>query len=68
MEWARKLSEHDVKVLSGKAPYSEKVPDVDEGFTPADLKDTSRFCERMQCVAGFCLGWPGLQRVQRVRA
>ena len=33
MEWARKLSETDVKVLGGKAPYSEKVPDVDEGFT-----------------------------------
>jgi len=42
MEWARKLSEHDVKVLSGKAPYSEKVPDVDEGFTTADLKDPRR--------------------------
>jgi hypothetical protein len=42
MEWARKLSANDVKVLSGKAPYSEKVPDVDEGFTQADLKDPKR--------------------------
>jgi len=42
MEWARKLSEADVKVFSGKAPYSEKVPDVDEGFTQADLKDPAR--------------------------
>ena len=42
MEWARKLSEQDIKVLSGKAPYSEKVPDVDEGFTQADLKDPKR--------------------------
>jgi hypothetical protein len=42
MEWARKLSEQDIKVLSGKAPYSEKVPDVDEGFTQADLKDPRR--------------------------
>jgi hypothetical protein len=42
MEWARKLSAADVNVLAGKAPYSEKVPDVDEGFTQADLKDAKR--------------------------
>src|SRR4051794_37816030 len=30
MEWARKLSDTDIKVLAGKAPYSEKVPNVDE--------------------------------------
>ena len=39
MEWARKLTADDIKVLKGEAPYSEKVPDVDEGFTQADLKD-----------------------------
>ncbi len=42
MEWSRKLSADDVKVLSGKAPYSETVPDVDEGFTQADMKDPQR--------------------------
>jgi hypothetical protein len=42
MEWARKLSADDIKVLTGKAPYSEKVPDVDEGFTQADMKDARR--------------------------
>src|SRR4051794_9976205 len=42
MEWARKLTEDDIKVLAGKAPYCEKVPDVDEGFTQADLKDPQR--------------------------
>src|SRR6202162_5674119 len=42
MEWSRKLTEQDIKILAGKAPYSEKVPDVDEGFTPADLKDPQR--------------------------
>jgi hypothetical protein len=42
MEWARKLSENDIKVLGGQAPYSEKVPNVDEGFTAADLKDPQR--------------------------
>src|SRR5262245_36765510 len=33
MEWARKLSKDDVAILTGKNPYSEKVPDPDEGFT-----------------------------------
>src|SRR6266702_4927740 len=42
MEWARKLSKDDIGVLAGKAPYSEKVPDPDEGFTRADLKDPQR--------------------------
>jgi hypothetical protein len=42
MEWARRLTEEDLKVLNGAAPYSEKVPDVDEGFTQADLKDPQR--------------------------
>ncbi|MCI0460740.1 MAG: DUF2330 domain-containing protein [Gemmataceae bacterium] len=42
MEWARKLTEADAKVLRSEAPYSEKVPDPDEGFTQADLKDPQR--------------------------
>jgi hypothetical protein len=42
MEWARKLSKDDVGILAGKAPYSERVPDPDEGFTLADGKDKDR--------------------------
>ena len=42
MEWARKLTKNDVAILTGKAPWSEKVPDVDEGFSKADLKDPMR--------------------------
>src|SRR5439155_19678074 len=42
MEWARKLTAKDIDVLRGQAPYSEVVPDVDEGFTQADLKDPKR--------------------------
>ena len=42
MEWARRLTVEDIQVLKGEAPYSEKVPDVDEGFTPADVKDPKR--------------------------
>jgi hypothetical protein len=42
MEWARKLTEQDIAILQGKAPYGEIVPDVDEGFTEADMKDEKR--------------------------
>src|SRR6516162_4695941 len=42
MEWARKLSKHDINILNGKAPYSEIVPNVDEGFTAADMNDPQR--------------------------
>jgi hypothetical protein len=42
IEWARKLTPEDIEVLFGKAPYSETVPDVDAGFTTADLRDPAR--------------------------
>jgi hypothetical protein len=42
MEWARKLTADDMKLVQGKGAYSEKVPNVDEGFTQADLKDPKR--------------------------
>jgi hypothetical protein len=42
MEWARKLTDADLAVLKGTAPYGEKVPNVDEGFTEADLKDPKK--------------------------
>ena len=42
MEWARKLTKDDISVFNGKAPYSETVPNVDEGFTPADMNDAQR--------------------------
>jgi hypothetical protein len=42
LEWARKLTAEDVKVLKGEAPYSEKVPDPDEGFTSADTRDPQK--------------------------
>src|SRR5882757_8667793 len=42
MEWARKLTDNDVKVLCGDAMYSEKVPNVDDCCTEADIKDTKR--------------------------
>jgi len=42
MEWARKLTAGDIQILKGEAPFSEKVPNVDEGFTEADMKDTKK--------------------------
>jgi hypothetical protein len=42
MEWARKLTAEDIQMLKGDAPYTEKVPDPDEGFSKADLKDPQR--------------------------
>jgi hypothetical protein len=42
LEWARKLSADDVKVLKGEAAYGEKVPDPDEGFTQADVADPAK--------------------------
>src|SRR4029079_534665 len=42
MEWARKLTAEDIKILRGELSYSEKVPNVDEGFTQADMKDAQR--------------------------
>jgi hypothetical protein len=42
LEWARKLTADDIKVLKGEATFSEKVPDPDEGFTQADLKDAEK--------------------------
>jgi hypothetical protein len=42
MEYARKLSKDDIGIVAGKHPYSERVPDPDEGFTLADAKDKAR--------------------------
>ncbi|MSQ93736.1 MAG: DUF2330 domain-containing protein [Gemmataceae bacterium] len=42
MEWARKLTKGDVGVFVGKSPYSETVPNVDEGFTAADVREPAR--------------------------
>jgi hypothetical protein len=42
MEWARKLNATDIKVLTGEAPYSETVPNPDEGFSIADTNDKVR--------------------------
>jgi hypothetical protein len=42
LEWARRLTADDIKLLRGQAPYSERVPDPDHGFTAADVKDPKK--------------------------
>jgi len=42
LEWAKKLTAADVRVLKGQAAYCEKVPDPDEGFTAADVNDEKK--------------------------
>jgi hypothetical protein len=42
MEWARKLTKSDIDIVTGKAPYCERLPNPDEGITPADAKNPLR--------------------------
>jgi hypothetical protein len=42
LEWAKQLTEADVQVLAGKAPFSQKPPNVDAGFSANDFKDPQR--------------------------
>ena len=42
LEWAKKLTAADVRLLKGQAAYGEKVPDPDEGFTKADANDARK--------------------------
>ncbi len=42
LEWAKRLTAEDVAALVGRAPYSEKMPNVDDGFTAADLTDLQK--------------------------
>jgi hypothetical protein len=42
LEWGKRLTAADIKLLKGDAPYTEKLPDPDEGFTQADLQDSKK--------------------------
>jgi hypothetical protein len=42
LEFAKRLSARDIALLKGNEPFGEKVPDVDEGFTPKDMQDAKR--------------------------
>jgi hypothetical protein len=41
-EWAKRLTADDIRMLKGEAPYSEQMANVDEGYTPADVKEEAK--------------------------
>src|SRR5262249_4176906 len=40
--WAKRITKDDIGILAGTHPYSDKVPDPDDGFTQADMRDPQR--------------------------
>jgi hypothetical protein len=50
LEWARRLTAEDIKVLNGQAAYSEKLPDPDEGFTQKDIQDPKKAQEVFKVI------------------
>lgn len=50
LQWAKKLSADDIKILSGDMPYSETAPDPDFGFTRPDLRDPARATAIMKVI------------------
>jgi hypothetical protein len=42
LEWAKRISNEDVQILAGSRPFSDTVPDPDDGFTFADMRDPQR--------------------------
>ena len=42
LEWAKRISADDIQILAGTRPFTDKVPDPDDGFTQADLRDPQR--------------------------
>ncbi|HYT89485.1 MAG TPA: hypothetical protein VEL76_12335, partial [Gemmataceae bacterium] len=50
MEWARRLTERDIDILTGKVPYSDTMPNIDEGFAEQDLTDPQKRIEAMRTI------------------
>jgi hypothetical protein len=50
LEWAKKLTPADIKVLKGEGRYSEKVPDPDEGFTAADVANEKKGAAALKTI------------------
>jgi hypothetical protein len=42
LEYAKRLTPDDIRILTGKVVYSQSVPDPDEGFTQRDLQDPKK--------------------------
>ena len=39
LEWSKRLTAEDIRVLQGLTPYSDTLPDVDEGIDPTSWKN-----------------------------
>jgi hypothetical protein len=42
LEWAKRLTVVDIKLLRDQSTFSEKMPDPDMGYTAADVKDPKK--------------------------
>lgn len=45
LEWARRITPEDILLLHGDAPYSDTLPDVDEGFDREELRKDPQLME-----------------------
>jgi hypothetical protein len=52
LEWAKRLKAKDIALLKGRAAYSDKVPDVDEGFTAKDMEDEKKAAAARKVIDG----------------
>ncbi len=50
LEWAKRLTADDIRMLSGDMPYSETAPDPDWGFTRQDIADPQRSAAVMKVI------------------
>jgi hypothetical protein len=50
LEWAKRLTRADIQLLKGEVRFSEQVPDVDEGFTAANLQDGKKSVKVTQVI------------------
>jgi hypothetical protein len=42
LEWAKRITKNDIGILAGTHPYTDKLPDPDDGFSLADMRDPQR--------------------------
>jgi hypothetical protein len=50
LEWARRLSADDIKIIAGTVPFTEIAPDPDWGFTQRDIQDGQRTQSIMKVI------------------
>ena len=51
LEWAKRISAEDVQILAGTRVFSDTVPDPDDGFTAADMRDPQRAVAIQKIIA-----------------